>query len=161
MLAPLILLTILVVPFWFATFIYRDFTKSRFYGVLGLSLMLLFAGVGHFIVNKQMTQLLPDFLPFKELQIYLTGILEFIVAIGLLIKDRRKFFGWVAIIMFVVFLPFNIYGAYQEVDFGGHGWGLKYLFLRVPLQLIFIVWAYLFCIKKYKISESEDDILSC
>ena len=161
MLTPLILLTILIVPFWLATVIYRDFNKSRFYGVLGLSLMLLFAGVGHFIANEQMTQLLPDFLPFKELQIYLTGILEFVIAIGLLNKDKRKFFGWVAIIMFLVFLPFNIYGAYQGVGLGGHEWGLKYLFIRVPIQLVFIVWAYFFCIKKFKDTKSEDDILSC
>ena len=147
MATPIILLAILVVPFWLATVIYRDSQKSRFYGVLGLSLLFLFAGVGHFINTRAMAQLLPPWIPLPVLVIFVTGIIEFIVAAGLLNPRSRKEFGWAAIILFVVFLPANIYGSYSRVELGGHEWGLSYLILRVPLQLFFVFWAYWFCIR--------------
>ncbi len=148
MVTPIILLALLVVPFWIATLIFRDSAKSRFYGVLGLSLMFLFAGVGHFINTQIMTQLLPSWVPMPMLVIYITGIIGFVVAAGLLNSGTRRDFGWIAIILFILFLPADIYGAYSRVELGGHELGLKYLVLRIPLQMIFIFWAYWFCIRK-------------
>ena len=150
MVTPIFLLAILVVPFWIATLIFRDSLKSRFYGVLGLSLLFMFAGAAHFLKTDLMTQLLPQWVPFPVLVIYVTGIFELIVAIGLLNPGTRKDFGWIAIILFVLFLPANIYGAYSRVELGGHEWGLSYLALRIPLQIIFILWAYWFCIRTKK-----------
>ena len=147
MFTPIILLTILVVPYWFASAFYRDRKKSRFAGVIGLSLVFLVAGFGHFVETQPMTQLLPSWLPYQTSIIYLIGIVEFIMVFGLLNRKTRKQFGWIAIFLFIIFLPFNVYGAYSQVEFGGHVWGLNYLFLRIPLQLIFIFWAYWFCVK--------------
>ena len=147
MATPIILLAILVVPFWLATIYFRDSVKSRFYGVLGLALLFVFAGAGHFIKTQEMAQLLPPWVPLPKLVIYLTGIIEFILVIGLLNRKSRNIFGWAAIVVFIVFLPANIYGAYSKVELGGHEWGLSYLILRVPLQIFFIFWAYWFCIR--------------
>ena len=150
MVTPIILLAIMVVPFWIATLIFRDSEKSRFYGVLGLSLLFIFAGAGHFIKTQTITQLLPHWVPLQLLVIYVIGIIEFIVALGLLNSGTRRDFGWIAIILFILFLPANIYGAYSRVEFGGHELGIKYLALRIPLQMIFIFWAYWFCIRYKK-----------
>lgn len=150
MVTPIILLAILVVPFWIATLIFRDSAKSRFYGVLGLSLLFIFAGAGHFIKTQTFTQLLPHWVPLQLLVIYVIGIIEFIVAAGLLNSGTRRDFGWIAIMLFILFLPANIYGAYSRVEFGWHELGIKYLVLRIPLQMIFIFWAYWFCIRYKK-----------
>ena len=150
MVTPIFLLAILVVPFWLATLIYRDSYKSRFYGVVGLSLLFIFAGAAHFIKTDLMTQLLPPWVPFPLLVIYVTGIFELFVAVGLLNSGTRKDFGWIAIILFILFLPANIYGAYSRVELGGHEWGLTYLALRIPIQIFFIFWAYWFCIRSKK-----------
>ena len=147
MITPIILLAILVVPFWLATVVFRDSVKSRFYGVLGLSLLFIFAGFGHFIKTRTMAQLLPPWIPAPTLVIYITGIIEFGAAAGLLNPGSRRDFGWAAVVLFIAFLPANIYGAYSRVELGGHEWGLSYLILRVPLQLFFILWAYWFCIR--------------
>jgi len=148
MVTPILLLAILVVPFWIATLIFRDSVKSRFYGVLGLSLLFVVAGTVHFVKTGIMIQLLPPWVPLPFLVIYITGLLEFIVAVGLLNPRTRKAFGWIAIILFILFLPANIYGAYSRVELGGHEWGLKYLVLRIPVQIIFIFWSYWFCLRK-------------
>lgn len=150
MVTPIFLLAILVVPFWLATLIFRDSSKSRFYGVVGLSLLFIVAGAAHFVKTGMMTQLLPPWVPLPVLVIYVTGIVELIVAAGLLNSGTRKDFGWIAIILFVLFLPANIYGAYSRVELGGHEWGLKYLALRIPIQIFFIFWAYWFCVREKK-----------
>jgi uncharacterized membrane protein len=66
--------------------------------------------------------------------VYLTGVVEILVAISLLIC------------LFILLLPANIYAAIKNVDYQTatyNGPGLSYLWFRVPLQILFIVWAYL------------------
>lgn len=161
MITPVILFTILVVPFWLATAYYRDMERSRFAGVIGLSLMFVVAGCGHFFMTGKMKELIPPFIPYSGLIIILTGIVELIVAAGLLLGSYRKEFGWIAIFLFVIFLPFNIYGAFHSIGPGGHEWGLNYLFLRVPLQMLFIVWTWWFCITDRKYKEVDPHIDTC
>jgi len=161
MVTPIILLTVLILPFWLATAYYRDMEKSRFAGVAGLSAMFVVAAMGHFFNTGTMMELIPPFLPFPKLAIILTGILELVVAAGLQSDKYMKKFGWFAIFLFVLFLPFNIYGASKGVDLGGHAWGLTYLFLKVPLQFIFIIWTWWFCISNRKYREVDPHINSC
>lgn len=161
MITPIILFTVLILPFWLATAYYRDMEKSRFAGVLGLSFMFIIAGSSHFFMTGEMTELIPSFIPYPEFIIILTGVIEYVVAAGLLSNSYRKKFGWVAIVLFVIFLPFNIYGAFHSVDLGGHAWGYNYLFLRIPLQLLFIVWTWWFCITDRKYKEVDPHIETC
>ena len=51
----------------------------------------------------------------------------------------------------LVHISANIYAAAHEVDYQNatfDGPGMNYLWLRVPLQILFIAWAYVFAIKK-------------
>lgn len=161
MITPVILFTILIVPFWLATAYYRDMERSRFAGVIGLSLMFIVAASGHFLMTAKMKELIPPFIPYPGLIIILTGIVELIVAAGLLSDSYRKEFGFIAIFLFIIFLPFNIYGAFHSIGPGGHEWGLGYLFLRVPLQMLFIVWTWWFCITDRKYKEVDPHIDTC
>ncbi len=161
MITPVILFTVLILPFWLATVYYRDMEKSRFAGVIGLSLMFIVAGTAHFLRTDEMKKLIPSSWPHPELLIIFTGILEYIVAVGVLSKTYRKKFGWIAVSLFIIFLPFNVYGAFHSIGPGGHEWGLKYLFLRVPLQFLFIVWTWWFCITDIKYKEVDPHIDTC
>lgn len=161
MVTPIILFMVLIFPFWLATVYYRNMKDSRIGGVLGLSFMLMVAGAGHFYNTEAMTQLLPPFIPYPVLLIILTGILEFIIALGLLTRTYRKTFGWISIVLFISFFPFNVYGAYEGVEFGGHEMGVQYLFIRAPLQLLFIFWAYWFCISDWDYEDKSRRIDQC
>lgn len=110
-----------------------------------MSVMLLFTAMGHFMYKKGMKMMLPDFIPFKTITVYLTGIFEISLAIGLFIPNLRILSGWVLIAFFIFVLPSNIYAAmkkidYQKATFDGNG--LVYLWFRIPLQILFIVWTY-------------------
>lgn len=44
-------------------------------------------------------------------------------------------------------LPANIDAAIRRVPFGGHGCGLIYLLVRVPLQAALLWWIYWFVVR--------------
>lgn len=117
---------------------------------IAMAAMLMFTAVGHFIFTKGMSMMLPDYIPFKTGIIYLTGILEILAAIGILIPEIRITTGWLLIVFFIVILPSNIYAAINHIDYQKatfNGDGISYLWFRIPLQIFFIIWVYLSAIK--------------
>jgi uncharacterized membrane protein len=93
-----------------------------------------------------MSMMIPQSIPFKTGLVYFTGVVEIAAAIGLLIPALVTVTGWLLIVFFILLLPANIYAAIKHVDFEKatyHGRGLDYLWFRVPLQIIFIVWIYI------------------
>ncbi len=89
-----------------------------------------------------MAMMLPPSLAYRVELIYLTGVLEFLGAIGVWIPRLARLTGLLLIIMLIGILPANIYSALQRVEFGGHGAGPLYLLVRVPFQLFVIGWTY-------------------
>jgi|SRR5450432_633079 len=125
-----------------------DFTSS---GNIAMGCMLLFTAIGHFKFPEGMAMMIPEFIPFKKELIYVTGILEIILGIGLLFSSTRFIAGLVSIIFFIVILPANIHAAIHKIDhekatFDGKGKG--YLWFRIPLQLFFIAWLLFFSISR-------------
>lgn len=119
-------------------------------GRLAMSAMLMFTAVGHFAFTKGMTMMLPDFIPFKTETVYLVGIIEIDAAIGLFIPAFRVMIAWLLILLFVLMLPANIYASIKHIDYQKgtfDGNGLTYLWFRIPLHILFIVWTYLSSIK--------------
>jgi uncharacterized membrane protein len=92
--------------------------------------------------------MLPPWVPERNLLVYLTGFLEFAVAGGFLKEKYRRFTGWVAAIMLVMFFSVNVYAALNHIPMGGHAWGPVYLLIRAPLQAIVLLWIYWFTIKR-------------
>lgn len=113
---------------------------------IGLGILFVFTGVGHFIQTEPMAQMLPPWVPQRTLLVYLTGILEFAIAIGFFVPRFRRYAGWAAAIVLVSFFPANVYAAINHVPMGGHTWGPVYLLVRAPLQIIILLWVYWFAI---------------
>jgi uncharacterized membrane protein len=115
--------------------------------------MLLVTAIAHFFFVDGMALMMPDFIPLKKLCVYITGVLELLAAIFLLIPKYRRITGWLLILFFVILTPFNIYAAIkhvdmEKVDFSGDG--PTYLWYRIPLQAFFIVWVYLAAVRGKK-----------
>lgn len=122
-------------------------------GKIAMSIMLLFTSIGHFKFTKGMEMMMPAFIPAKRLMIIATGFIEILAAIGLLVNATSNFTGIILIIFFVLMLPVNISAAikhvnYEKADYTGKG--IEYLWLRVPMQLLFIgwIWYFVFVIKQ-------------
>ncbi len=117
---------------------------------IAMSAMLLFTAMGHFMFTKGMAMMMPGFIPFKTAMVYLTGIIEIVAAIGLLIPGLRVLTAWLLILFFVLLLPANINAAIKHIDIEKgtfNGSGLNYLWFRIPLQILFIIWTYISSIR--------------
>ena len=124
-----------------------DYTLS---GRIAMAVMLAFTALGHFLYARGMAMMLPDAIPFRKGLVYLTGLIEVAAAIGLLIPGMETTTGWLLILFFVLMLPANIYAAIKRVDYQKatyEGPGRNYLWFRVPLQVLFILWTYFSAIK--------------
>lgn len=121
-----------------------------FVGRVSLALMLLVTATAHFTATDVMIEMLPEFLPSKQEIVYLTGVFEFSAAVGLLIGKTAKLTSVLLIIFFISVLPANIIGSIKQVNLGGMEIGAVYLFFRIPLQILFIFWAYYFGIRLNK-----------
>ncbi|HVG16680.1 MAG TPA: hypothetical protein VM935_17025 [Chitinophagaceae bacterium] len=119
-------------------------------GRIAMSVMLVFTSVGHFVFTKGMTLMMPDFIPYKKQIVYLTGGIELAAAIGFHISGLKEVTAWLLILFFLLILPANINASVKHVDYQKgtfEGNGLRYLWFRIPLQVIFIVWTYFSVLK--------------
>lgn len=146
-------LSVLLLTFILALFVIKFTQKEHNFTLaarIAIATMLLFTAIGHFIFTKGMSMMLPSFLPYKINIIYLTGIFEILLAVGLLIPKFQTISGWLLIIFLILMLPANIYASlnkinYQKGTFDGNG--LSYLWFRIPLQILFIIWTYISSIR--------------
>ena len=104
------------------------------------------AGVLHFMVPELYVQIIPPFLPAALVIVYLSGIAEIGVGIGLLIPRTRQLAAWSTVALLVAIFPANIYMATHGVVIEGMpGGGDPSEFVRwgrLPLQGVLILWAF-------------------
>lgn len=141
-----VLVLLLTFPYLILTLVGRLFPRFQVAAAkrarVGLSLFFAFSAIGHFIRTEGMAEMLPPSVPYRIEIIYITGILEFLGAVGVWIPRLTKLTGFLLIVMLIGLLPANIYSALNRVEFGGHGAGPVYLLIRIPFQLFAIWWTY-------------------
>ncbi len=146
-------LIVLLLSFTISIFVFKIIKKEYNIALsakIAMSIMLIFTAIGHFAFTKGMSMMIPKFIPFKENFVYLTGIFEILLALGLIIPKLKIVSGWALIIFLLLMLPANIYASinnvnYQKGTFDGNG--ITYLWFRIPLQFFFIVWTYICTIR--------------
>jgi uncharacterized membrane protein len=150
MATPLVMLALMAVPYLVARLL--NALTARSYdpnaaGAIGLGILFVFTGVGHFTQTEPMAQMLPSFVPGRIALVYVTGVLEWVIALGFFTPRFRAAAGLLAAAVLIAFFPANIYAAFAHVPMGGHAWGPVYLLIRAPLQLAILLWAIHFTIR--------------
>lgn len=105
-----------------------------------MSLFYVLNGINHFLSAKIYLAIMPPYIPFHLELVYLSGGIEIVFGVLLLIKKIRKWAAWGIILLLIAIFPANIY----HLTSGGAGLGtpIGALWLRLPFQLLFIWWAY-------------------
>ena len=159
MITPILMLVLMMGPYLLVRFVsvvtHRDYNAQPA-AAIGLALLFIFTGIGHFIDTESMAQMLPPWVPERVLLVYFTGVLELAIAAGFLGQKYRRVTGWITAAVLVLFFPVNIYAAINHVPIGGHAWGPVYLFIRAPPQAIILLWIYWFTIKRPDYSERKE-----
>ena len=148
MIPLLVLITAFAILFGANRFFLKDRLGLSFIGRASLAATLIVTGIAHFTSTDVLVETMPEFIPWKREIVYLTGVIEFLAVLGLLVGRLSKITAVSLIIFFVAILPANIIGSLKQVDFGGMGNGAIYLLFRIPLQLLFIFWAYYFGVRR-------------
>ena len=144
---PLIVLLVVFGLLLLSTYLMQGWPDYLLAGNGAMAAMLLFTGVGHFTFTKGMMQMLPAFLPAKKAWILATGVLEIAAAVGLLIPTLRMETACLLAAFFLLILPANILAAQRHLNYQtgtSDGPGPRYLWFRMPLQLLFIAWTLFF-----------------
>ena len=106
----------------------------------GLIIVFLFFALGHFVLTEGMIAMLPGWIPCKASLVYLSGVWEILIAIGLFSRACRQAALVSAVVTLTLFFSVNIYAAVNFTGLGGQQWGPVYLIIRGPLQALLIAW---------------------
>jgi uncharacterized membrane protein len=104
---------------------------------IGLAVMFVFTAGSHFSSLKyDLAAMIPPPLTGALWVIYVTGILEFAGAFGLMRRSLRRPAAWGLIALLVGLFPANIYAAISGVTLVGDA--ATPLLIRTPLQVLWI-----------------------
>jgi uncharacterized membrane protein len=114
-------------------------TKIRTISKWLLALFMVGAGTMHFINPDFYLNITPPYLPLHLELVYLSGFFEVALGVLLLVPRLSRFAAWGIIALLIAVFPANIY-VFQHQDVLPAPPILH--FLRLPLQGVFILWAY-------------------
>ena len=107
-----------------------------------LAIAFIFAGINHFINTDFYLSIMPPYLPWHLAAVYLSGIIEIILGIMLLIPKTQKLAAWGIILLLIAVFPANIYMAMNVEKFPQ--FSPTMIYLRILLQFVLIAWAFWF-----------------
>jgi uncharacterized membrane protein len=104
-------------------------------------------GILHFVAEPFFTQIVPPQLPAPRLLVWISGVFEIALGLGLLPRSTRRLAGYGLVALFIAVVPANIYMAAANVQLQGMPEWFRQppqlaLWLRLPFQLVFIAWAW-------------------
>jgi uncharacterized membrane protein len=122
---------------------------KKFKKVLLYLLVVFYVGSGlmHFVSAEQYYFMMPSWLPFHDLLIYLSGLAEIGLGLLLIPTQTRAFAAKLIVVMLLVF--FFVIHIPQSIDFyqTNNEFFLASI-IRLPIQFLFIAWAWLFAKKE-------------
>ena len=112
-----------------------------------MSALYVIAGVMHFVVPKTYASVVPPSLPRPLDLVYLSGIAEIALGVGLLFRRTRTLSAWGIVALLLAVFPANVYMATSDVvigDFPERARGLARIgaWVRLPLQGVLLLWAW-------------------
>ncbi len=104
--------------------------------LIGFALVLLAAGVYHFVNPAFYEPFMPSWFP-KALANAAGGLAELLIGVGLLIPSLREYAVWAALVLMIVFLPLHVIDFFRSRPVIGPHWVAA---IRLLLQLVLIWW---------------------
>ncbi len=103
--------------------------------------LYLLAGVNHFLYPDFYYKMIPDYLPFAMQLVYISGVIEIILGIGLALPRTQKTAARGVVILLIAVFPANLNMALNTQD-----WHISKatLYSRLPFQLFLVFWAWIY-----------------
>lgn len=105
-----------------------------------MAFLYIIAGINHFRSPGMYLRIIPPIFKNPKLINTLSGAAEIVLGILLLFPFSKRFAAWGIIALLIAIFPANLF-MFQDkkASFGLPKW---ILFVRLPLQIVLIYWAY-------------------
>jgi uncharacterized membrane protein len=112
-----------------------------------MGVLYIVAGVMHFVAPKTYADVVPPSLPRPLELVYLSGIAEIVLGVGVLIPRTRRHSAWGLVLLLLAVFPANVHMATSDFELGGvperfDGLSDAALWARLPLQGVLVLWAW-------------------
>ena len=114
-------------------------TRTKVISKYVLAIFMISAGIMHFANPKFFLNIMPPYLPLHGALVLVSGICEVLLGVLLLIPGYSRWAAWGIVALLIAVLPANVY-LYQHQDILPAS-PIIHL-LRLPLQGVFVLWAY-------------------
>lgn len=112
----------------------------RTFSIVLLSLLFIAAGINHFVSPDVYMKIMPDYLPWPLVLVYVSGFFEVLGGFGLAVPRLRRAAGWALITLLVAVFPANVDMAIHADRFPDiPSWALV---ARLPLQGVLMAWVW-------------------
>ena len=106
-----------------------------------LGAAMVAAGVLHFVDADSFARIVPAALPQHLAIVRISGAIEIGLGLGLQVERLRRVAAFGLIAFYIAVFPANVTMAVHDLPVGGHHYAVL-LWLRLPLQLVLIAWAW-------------------
>lgn len=112
-----------------------------------MGLVYVVAGIAHFLAPKSFARAVPPSLPRPVGLVYLSGVAELVLGVGVLFDRTRRPSAWGIIALLAAVFPANVHLARSDalddlVPDGYAGVARVAAWLRLPFQPALMAWAW-------------------
>ncbi len=100
----------------------------------------VFAGIVHFVIPRTYEAIVPDYLPAHKELVQASGIAEILGGVGVMHPRTRRVASWWSVATLIAVFPANLHMALHPDRYKVAG-GRAALYVRLPVQFLFIAWA--------------------
>ena len=109
-----------------------------------LGAVFVVAGVMHFVAPRPLAAVVPSELPRPMALVYLSGVAEILLGLGVVVPRTRRLSAWGLIGLLTAVFPANVNMAVRDVEVQGVPYEPAdwMLWARLPLQGVLVLWAW-------------------
>ncbi len=107
-----------------------------------LAALFVVAGVMHFVAFGYYLAIMPKYIPFGREVVYVTGVLEIVGGVALLVPSLRRAAGIGLILLLIAVFPANVQMLINARKQATPMLEELLLWLRLPVQTLLIVWVW-------------------
>jgi uncharacterized membrane protein len=112
-----------------------------------MTTLYILTGINHFINPQFYKSVMPEWVPFHDAVIIISGICEILFALLLILNQTRRIGAWCIILLLIAVFPANVQAVVNNIN-NDDGLFLWMSVLRLPVQVVLIIWAYTFTKKQ-------------
>lgn len=109
--------------------------------IITMSILYIIVGIKHFISPQYFISITPPFIPYAEEVVCLTGVIEILGGILILMEETRTYGARLLVFLLIVVFPANIYLYISEDPRHLIGISQNQALLRIPFQIPLIMIA--------------------